>query len=80
MNVNFEASTWFDLGCELDRVGRHEEALSAFLQAQELDLKIPNLQQALAAAYFGLKKYPESLALLEVWCVKNQATQEHGLI
>jgi Flp pilus assembly protein TadD len=36
-----DASTWFDLGCALQDAERHAESLSAFEQAQAIDLDFP---------------------------------------
>ena len=39
-----DASTWFDLGCALQRAERHREALAAYTQAQAIDPNFPTLR------------------------------------
>ena len=59
--LSSEASTCFDLGCELQRAGRHQEALVAFTQALEIDSEFPDLRIRIARAYFFLEDYTTAL-------------------
>ena len=60
-----EASTWYDLGCALQDAERHQEALSAFRQAEAIDPNFPFLRHKIAAAHFYLQNYSEALQLCE---------------
>src|ERR1700722_8556245 len=60
-----EASTWFDLGCELSNAKRHQEALSAFEQVQEINPDFPGLRFKIAYTHFELGNFTRSLSLYE---------------
>jgi Flp pilus assembly protein TadD len=60
-----EASTWYDLGCDLQLAQRHQEALAAFTQALEIDPNFPDLRNRIVRAYFFLEDYTEALKLSE---------------
>ena len=67
--VNIEATApawdWFELGCELQNAGRHQEALSAFESAKAIDPNIPFLRQKMAFAHSCLRNYTTALDLFE---------------
>jgi tetratricopeptide (TPR) repeat protein len=65
MEATVSASDWFDLGCELQRAERYQEALSAFEQAQALDPNIPSLKNRIASTHWGLKNHKTALDLYE---------------
>ncbi len=52
-----DASTWFDLGCALQRAERHREALAAYTQAQAIDPNFPTLRNRDRRGAFGSRKH-----------------------
>jgi hypothetical protein len=59
------AETWFDLGCELQAADRHQEALSAFCRAQEIDPHLPYLKTKIGFEYCMLRDYSAALPIYE---------------
>jgi tetratricopeptide (TPR) repeat protein len=74
-----ETSEWFELGCELQKAERYQEAVSAFGQALEIDPKLPFLRNKLAWVYWQLKNYSTALALYET-LVSESASDFQALI
>jgi Flp pilus assembly protein TadD len=74
-------ATWFDLGCELQRADRHQEALSAFRQAQAIDSGVPYLKTKIGFEYCMLRDYSAALPIYEsqVREVPNDLNAWNGL-
>jgi len=65
METTASADVWFDLGCELQRLERYQEALSAFEEAQAIDPNYPSLKNRIAFTHWGLKNFSTALDLYE---------------
>jgi tetratricopeptide (TPR) repeat protein len=66
-----EASAWFDLGCALQDAERHQEALSAFRQAEAIDPNLPFLRPRIAWTHFMLQSFTTALDLYETLVREN---------
>jgi len=65
MEATESADLLFDLGCELQRAERYQEALSALEQAQAIDPNIPYIKHKIALSHLRLRNYTTALALYE---------------
>ena len=72
MSVPSEAHSWAELGAEYARAGRHEEALTCFERASQLDPEDPEIRAALGRAGASALSTRERAAIAnpyddEVW-------------